>query len=123
MRKAEIRYLLSKALIKKEFTSLIINQSLSKTEKFIGFESLIRWNKKKKKGLISPNIFIPEVENTNFIIEIESGLLKKLVDKVQNGIILVVNWKYFFKYFTCTISKFWFGTCYKKSFTKSGLPS
>lgn len=74
--KAEIRYLLSKALIKKEFTLNYQPKVCPKTEKFIGFESLIRWNN-KEKGLISPNIFIPEAENTNFIIEIGEWVIEE----------------------------------------------
>jgi diguanylate cyclase (GGDEF)-like protein len=67
--KSEIRYLLQHALSKNEFELYYQPKVCSKTEKYIGFESLIRWNS-KEKGFISPMVFIPEAENNGTILAI-----------------------------------------------------
>jgi diguanylate cyclase (GGDEF)-like protein len=67
--KSEIRYLLQHALSKNEFELYYQPKVCSKTEKYLGFESLIRWNS-KEKGFISPMVFIPEAENNGTILAI-----------------------------------------------------
>ncbi len=47
------------------------------SQELIGFESLIRWNH-KKKGLISPNEFIPLAEQTGLIIPIGFWMFKQV---------------------------------------------
>lgn len=67
--KAEIRYQLKNAVIENEFELHYQPKVCKHTQKYIGFESLIRWNS-KDRGMVSPAIFIPESENNGTILEI-----------------------------------------------------
>ena len=68
-----------------EFKEALNNKDLSlhyqpiidiKTSKIIGFEALMRWNH-PQKGYISPNIFIPIIEENGFIVEASRWALRE----------------------------------------------
>ena len=49
-----------------------------KTSEIIGFEALARWNS-PVLGQVQPNVFIPIAENTGKIIDLEIGILTKIM--------------------------------------------
>lgn len=73
---------LIKALEDKEFS--LFYQPIIHLETGIvsGFEALIRWNQ-EKRGLISPNDFIPVVEETGMIIPLGAWILKTACQQIQ----------------------------------------
>ena len=66
---------LIKALEDREFSLFYQPIIHLETNKVTGFEALIRW-KQEKRGLISPNDFIPVVEETGMIIPLGEWILK-----------------------------------------------
>ncbi|MGD1928858.1 MAG: EAL domain-containing protein [Leptolyngbyaceae cyanobacterium] len=66
---------LIKALEDKEFSLFYQPIIHLATNQVTGFEALIRW-KQEKRGLISPNDFIPVVEETGMIIPLGEWILK-----------------------------------------------
>lgn len=79
--KAEIRYQLKNAVIENEFELHYQPKVCKYTQKYIGFESLIRWNS-KDRGMVSPAIFIPESENNGTILEIGKWVIFETCRKI-----------------------------------------
>ena len=67
---------LFKAIQKEEFLLLFQPQIDLKTNKIIGFESLIRWNS-PDKGVLSPYKFIPIAEETDLIIPLGEWVIRE----------------------------------------------
>jgi len=67
---------LFKAIDKEEFILLYQPQVDLKTNKIIGFESLIRWNS-PEKGVLAPYKFIPLAEETNLIVPLGEWIIEK----------------------------------------------
>jgi len=67
---------LFKAIEKEEFLLLFQPQINLKTNKIIGFESLIRWNT-PDKGVLAPYKFIPIAEETNLIIPLGEWIIRE----------------------------------------------
>ncbi|NEQ47632.1 MAG: EAL domain-containing protein [Leptolyngbya sp. SIOISBB] len=73
---------LIKALEDKEFSLFYQPIVQLETGKVSGFEALIRWNQ-EKRGLISPNDFIPVVEETGMIIPLGAWIIKTACQQIQ----------------------------------------
>lgn len=73
---------LIKALEDKEFSLFYQPIIHLETGKVSGFEALIRW-KQEKRGLISPNDFIPVVEETGMIIPLGEWILKTACQQIK----------------------------------------
>lgn len=73
---------LIKALEDKEFSLFYQPIIHLETGKVSGFEALIRWNQ-EKRGLISPNDFIPVVEETGMIIPLGEWILKTACQQIK----------------------------------------
>jgi len=73
---------LIKALEDKEFSLFYQPIIHLGTGKISGFEALIRWNQ-EKRGLISPNDFIPVVEETGMIIPLGEWILKTACQQIK----------------------------------------
>ncbi|WP_333861849.1 putative bifunctional diguanylate cyclase/phosphodiesterase [Clostridium sp.] len=76
-----------RVLIENELTNSIFNNELEVyyqpqvdilNNKIVGVEALLRW-KNKKLGLVSPEEFIPIIENNGYIIEIGNWVLDKVI--------------------------------------------
>jgi diguanylate cyclase (GGDEF)-like protein len=78
--KADIRYRLKTAVVSNEFELYYQPKVCKKTKKYIGLESLIRWNC-KEKGMISPAVFIPESESNGTILEIGKWVIYETCKK------------------------------------------
>lgn len=74
---------LIKALEDKEFSLFYQPIVNLKTGKISGFEALIRWNQ-EKRGLISPDDFIPVVEETGMIIPLGEWILKTACNQIKD---------------------------------------
>ena len=74
---------LIKALEEKEFSLFYQPIFNLLTNEITGFEALIRWNQ-EKRGLISPNDFIPVVEDTGMIIPLGEWVLKTACQQVKS---------------------------------------
>lgn len=53
-----------------------------KTNKIIGVEGLIRWNH-PERGIISPGMFLPEMENTDLINQLTYWVLEKAISDLR----------------------------------------
>ncbi|MEM6520465.1 MAG: EAL domain-containing protein [Cyanobacteria bacterium P01_C01_bin.70] len=73
---------LVKALEDREFSLFYQPIIHLETGKISGFEALIRW-RQEKRGLISPNDFIPVVEETGMIIPLGAWILKTACQQIQ----------------------------------------
>jgi diguanylate cyclase (GGDEF)-like protein len=73
---------LIKALEDKEFSLFYQPIIHLETGKVSGFEALIRWNQ-EERGLISPNDFIPVVEETGMIIPLGAWIIKTACQQIQ----------------------------------------
>ncbi|MGB0495730.1 MAG: EAL domain-containing protein [Kangiellaceae bacterium] len=68
---------LRRALIKSEFEIFYQPQVDAKTNRFTGAEALLRW-RHRTLGIISPDKFIPILEDTGMIIGVEQWVLKEV---------------------------------------------
>jgi diguanylate cyclase (GGDEF)-like protein/PAS domain S-box-containing protein len=75
-RKANLETKMRKALAKGEFELYYQPKIEIKTQKLIGFESLIRWND-PEEGMILPNEFIPIAEQSDLIISLGNWVLRE----------------------------------------------
>jgi EAL domain-containing protein (putative c-di-GMP-specific phosphodiesterase class I) len=82
------------ALEKEEFYMVFQPQINCKTGETTGFESLIRWNS-EKHGLISPDRFIPLLEETGMIYSVGEWVVSQVIDFIGshdvNGISFSIN--------------------------------
>lgn len=85
----ESEYLLfsdiQKAFQNKEFTFVLQPRCHLKSKKIVGAEALARWNS-KKKGFISPAVFIPFLEKSGYIAELDTYIWEE-VCKWQRSIL------------------------------------
>jgi diguanylate cyclase (GGDEF)-like protein len=72
MLEAEVR----QALAKKQFSLSLQPQLRSKDKKVYGFEALLRW-KHPDRGMISPDDFIPILENSQYMIELGYWIINR----------------------------------------------
>ena len=68
---------LYKAIENEEFNLVYQPQLLLNTNKIVGFEALVRWNK-PDKGVLAPYKFIPIAEETNLIIPLGEWIVKQV---------------------------------------------
>ncbi len=73
------------ALENDEFTFYAQPQCDIITGKIVGAESLVRWNH-RTKGLISPGIFIPVLEKTGFIADLDRYVWRKVCEWLRSWI-------------------------------------
>ncbi|OAB37114.1 PAS domain S-box protein [Paenibacillus macquariensis subsp. defensor] len=76
MEKLELEADLRKAIIQNELLIHYQPQINLRTKQVIGVEALLRWNH-SKKGIISPEVFIPIAEETGIIDEIGAWVLRE----------------------------------------------
>lgn len=74
---------LSRALKRKEFLLHYQPQIDLKSNKIIGFEALIRWNR-PKMGMVLPDQFIKIAEDTGLILPIGQWVLEEACSQVEN---------------------------------------
>ncbi len=75
MLEAEVR----QALAKKQFSLSLQPQLCAKDKKLFGFEALLRW-KHPERGMISPEDFIPILENSQHMIELGYWVIHRCFD-------------------------------------------
>ncbi len=73
------------ALAKEEFTFFAQPQYDITTGKIVGAESLVRWNH-STKGLISPGVFVPILEKSGFISNLDKYVWKKVCQWLRSWI-------------------------------------
>lgn len=76
MEEQEIESSMELALKNEEFIVVYQPKTLTSTEKLIGAEALVRWN--KNGNLISPNKFIPLFEKNKFIMKLDLYIFEKV---------------------------------------------
>lgn len=76
MKKVELEAEARIALREHQFSLALQPQVDIKTHKLVGFEALLRWYH-PQKGAISPGDFIPALENTAFMLELDYWVLNK----------------------------------------------
>ncbi|GAB4523590.1 MAG: hypothetical protein Tsb0014_01310 [Pleurocapsa sp.] len=81
----EIKNQLYQALQREEFLLYYQPIFTLKERKLKGFEALLRWNH-PKLGLISPNKFLPIVENSPLFFDLECWILKRACDRLQQWV-------------------------------------
>lgn len=77
-----VRNDLHKGLLRDELEVYLQPLFETKTRKLVGAEALIRWNH-PKRGLVSPERFIPIAEETGLITEIDSLVIQKVCEKLR----------------------------------------
>ncbi|MGL4848788.1 MAG: sensor domain-containing protein [Clostridium sp.] len=77
-RELEIKEGLRKAMLNKELYGVLQPKYLSKSEKIIGFEYLVRW-KSKSLGFVPPMEFIKIAENTGQIVQIGKYIIRDAI--------------------------------------------
>lgn len=97
MHKVEMEREARVALNEDQFFLALQPQLELKTRKLVGFEALLRWNH-PEKGLIPPGDFIPLLENTAFMLELDlwvikraTALLKTLIEQGYRDVKMAVN--------------------------------
>ena len=73
---------LFKAIENEEFNIVYQPQLGLNTNKIIGFEALVRWNK-PDKGVLAPYKFIPIAEETNLIIPLGEWIIRKVCNQAK----------------------------------------
>ncbi len=73
------------ALLNDEFTFFAQPQCDITTGKIVGAESLVRWNH-NTKGLVSPGVFIPVLEKTGFVPNLDRIVWKKVCQWLRSWI-------------------------------------
>ena len=69
------------ALAKKQFSLSLQPQIEAKTKKLYGFEALLRWQH-PERGMVSPEDFIPILENSEHMIELGYWVIRRCFDLV-----------------------------------------
>ena len=97
MHKVEMEREARIALNENQFFLALQPQLELKTRKLVGFEALLRWNH-PEKGLVPPGDFIPLLENTAFMLELDHwvieramSLLKTLIAQGYRDVKMAVN--------------------------------
>lgn len=97
MRKVELESEARIALREDQFWLALQPQIDLKTRKLVGFEALLRWSH-PTKGFIPPNEFIPTLENTAFMLELDywvitraTRLLRELSINGFNDVKMAIN--------------------------------
>ena len=80
MEEQEIESSMELALKNEEFIVVYQPKTLTSTEKLIGAEALVRWN--KNGNLISPNKFIPLFEKNKFIMKLDLYIFEKVCQDI-----------------------------------------
>ncbi|MDP7592756.1 MAG: EAL domain-containing protein [Litorilituus sp.] len=70
------------ALAKKQFSLSLQPQLCAKTKKLFGFEALLRWQH-PERGMISPEDFIPILENSQYMIELGYWIIHRCFELVK----------------------------------------
>jgi diguanylate cyclase (GGDEF)-like protein len=78
MMESEVR----QALSKKQFSLSLQPQIVAKTKKLYGFEALLRW-KHPEKGMISPDDFIPILENSEHMVDLGYWIIRRCFELCQ----------------------------------------
>ncbi len=93
MMEAEVR----QALAKSQFSLSLQPQIVANTKKLYGFEALLRWNH-PEKGMISPDDFIPILENSAHMVELGYWVIRRcfelahqLKDRGLSNIRIAIN--------------------------------
>lgn len=73
------------ALLEHQFSLALQPQIEANTNRFIGFEALLRW-KHPERGMISPDDFIPVLENSEQMIELGYWVVRRCFELVRNFI-------------------------------------
>ena len=73
------------ALLKQQFILSLQPQIISKNNKLYGFEALLRWNH-PEKGFISPDEFIPILENSAQIIDVGHWVMRRCFELTKRFI-------------------------------------
>ncbi|WP_206483257.1 EAL domain-containing protein [Thalassotalea sp. G2M2-11] len=78
MMETEVR----QALAKGQFSISLQPQVMAKNNKIYGFEALLRWQH-PEKGMISPDDFIPILENSEHMVELGYWVIRRCFEVVQ----------------------------------------
>jgi diguanylate cyclase (GGDEF)-like protein len=78
MMESEVRQALAKA----QFSLSLQPQIVANTKKLYGFEALLRW-KHPEKGMISPDDFIPILENSEHMVELGYWIIRRCFEHCQ----------------------------------------
>ncbi|MDO6425788.1 EAL domain-containing protein [Thalassotalea sp. 1_MG-2023] len=78
MMETEVR----QALAKGQFSLSLQPQLLTKTKQLYGFEALLRW-KHPEKGMISPDDFIPILENSEHMVELGYWVIRRCFELLK----------------------------------------
>lgn len=70
------------ALIKGQFSLSLQPQLLAKSKKLYGFEALLRWHH-PERGMISPDDFIPVLENSEYMVELGYWVIRRCFELVE----------------------------------------
>jgi diguanylate cyclase (GGDEF)-like protein len=81
MMESEVR----QALAKNQFSLSLQPQLESKTKKLYGFEALLRWHH-PERGMVSPEDFIPILENSEHMIELGYWVIRRCFELCQTFI-------------------------------------
>jgi len=81
MMEGEVR----QALAKKQFSLSLQPQLEAKTKKLYGFEALLRWQH-PERGMVSPEDFIPILENSEHMIELGYWVIRRCFELCQDFI-------------------------------------
>lgn len=73
------------ALLEHQFSLALQPQIEANTNRFVGFEALLRW-KHPERGMISPDDFIPVLENSEQMIELGYWVVRRCFELVRNFI-------------------------------------
>ncbi|QOL26678.1 EAL domain-containing protein [Thalassotalea sp. LPB0316] len=73
------------ALLEHQFSLALQPQIEANTNRFIGFEALLRW-KHPERGMISPDDFIPVLENSEQMVELGYWVVRRCFELVRNFI-------------------------------------
>ena len=82
MERLNVEANLFRAIKNEEFQIVYQPQLSLKTNKIIGFEALVRWNK-PDMGVLAPYKFIPIAEETNLIIPLGEWIIKKVCEQAK----------------------------------------
>ena len=73
---------IERALNNNEFIMYYQPKVNMRNGKFLGAEALIRWNH-PTKGLLSPGAFLPIIENHNLLVNLDSWVIKSVIEQIQ----------------------------------------
>ena len=95
MQKVELESEAREALRDDQFSLALQPQIEMHTGRLVGFEALLRWHH-PKKGNISPADFIPLLENTSFMLELDYWVITRstyLIRELKNSGYPDVKWR------------------------------